>query len=245
MSENVCPRTGKPCPHPKNVSFIQTIQIGGQEHTENVMCCGQCVGPENSLMAGLFADLMSPQSLTPPGAIGVPVPGSFALINKNALFGHGGHPAPQQPRPTLRCEACGWTPEQFAQTQSMGCQNCYHALRTWLEPLLVKLHESNVHVGKKPKPQGCCGGGCSVEPPAPKVNNRESLEARLAEAIKEERYEDAAIIRDEIRKVDGKNESYVAEQRKALQLRMDEAIRVEDYEEAARCRDALKNLDKK
>lgn len=61
--------------------------------------------------------------------------------------------------------------------------------------------------------------------------------ALIAEAIKEERYEDAARIRDEIKKLSAEKE-HIDE----LKMKLDDAIREERYEDAAVLRDEIKAL---
>lgn len=61
--------------------------------------------------------------------------------------------------------------------------------------------------------------------------------ALIAEAIKEERYEDAAVLRDEIKKLNAQKE-HIDE----LKAKLDEAIKEERYEDAAVIRDEIKGL---
>ena len=99
------------------------------------------------------------------------------------------------PEPTadlIRCEQCGFTHADFKKQGRFGCPSCYEAFRGVLEPLLGNMHKGTTHVGKVPQ----------------RAVERKSLYDRLTQlqldldqAIKAERYEDAARVRDEIHQV--------------------------------------------
>ncbi|MBO5005306.1 MAG: UvrB/UvrC motif-containing protein [Clostridia bacterium] len=82
-----------------------------------------------------------------------------------------------------------------------GCENCYETFNEKINHLVKNLHGSSMHVGRKPK--YIKENKIDVKPE--KENKEESkldkLNKDLKEAIKEERYEDAAKIRDEIKKL--------------------------------------------
>ncbi|OIR05282.1 UvrB/uvrC motif protein [mine drainage metagenome] len=92
----------------------------------------------------------------------------------------------------MRCEKCGFTQGDFKKYGRFGCPSCYEAFKEMLEPMLDSMHKGVRHVGKVPH----------------QAISRQSLHARLSkletdlsEAIKSERYEDAARFRDEIAQV--------------------------------------------
>ncbi|HVZ65249.1 MAG TPA: UvrB/UvrC motif-containing protein [Lacunisphaera sp.] len=91
-----------------------------------------------------------------------------------------------------RCEACGFTQQDFKKTGRFGCPECYQYLGGVIEPMLETMHKGIAHAGKVPK----------------RALERRSLYERLTQleteldaAIKAERYEDAARYRDEIHQV--------------------------------------------
>ena len=97
-----------------------------------------------------------------------------------------------------KCENCGLTYDEFMRTGKLGCANCYTAFKDRLEPVLKNLHGSNNHIGRKAINNG-------VKSKKEKVIKKENdklikLQDDLKKAIQEERYEDAAKIRDEIKK---------------------------------------------
>ena len=97
-----------------------------------------------------------------------------------------------EPRGDVQCEACGFTQQDFKKTGRFGCPACYDSFTGTLEPVLDSMHKGTAHVGKVPQ----------------KAIARKSLyerltqlETELDQAIKSERYEDAARYRDEIHQV--------------------------------------------
>jgi len=92
----------------------------------------------------------------------------------------------------VRCEQCGFTHNDFKKQGRFGCPACYDTFSALIEPMLDTMHKGITHTGKVPQ----------------KALARKSLydrltklETDLTEAIKSERYEDAARTRDEINQV--------------------------------------------
>ena len=111
------------------------------------------------------------------------------------------------------CSNCGKTYEEFVKTGLLGCPEDYDIFQTRLDPILKKLQGSNRHLGRRinsfnNKMDKENKGNASTNI---KNNNEikneskevmiERLQNDLKIAIKEERYEDAAKIRDEINKI--------------------------------------------
>ncbi|GAB5560835.1 MAG: UvrB/UvrC motif-containing protein [Synoicihabitans sp.] len=97
---------------------------------------------------------------------------------------------PESPAPSgLRCEHCGFVPEEFKKSGRLGCPKCYDALTSLVDPMLENMHKGTRHVGKVPT---------RALERQELVNRLHDLETNLASAIKAERYEDAARFRDEI-----------------------------------------------
>lgn len=89
------------------------------------------------------------------------------------------------------CSFCGSTLDNFSRTGKLGCSECYRAFDEQLRAPLKRIHGSDRHVGKVPKR---AGDGVS------KITN---LKKQLEEAVAAEKYEEAAKLRDEIRKLGG------------------------------------------
>lgn len=117
---------------------------------------------------------------------------------------------------TLQCEHCNTTYDEFINTGKFGCSNCYDVFSEGLNNVLKNIHGSSTHVGRKSRltAEEKSKIAEEVKQAKTKTENNEkakvenSKEAKLKklnedlkQAIKEERYEDAAKIRDEIKKV--------------------------------------------
>jgi protein arginine kinase activator len=89
----------------------------------------------------------------------------------------------------LRCEQCGFEPEEFKKTGRFGCPACYEALTGMVDPMLENMHKGTSHVGKVPE------HALERKVLEDRLN---ALESNLKTAIDAERYEDAAKFRDEI-----------------------------------------------
>ena len=109
----------------------------------------------------------------------------------------------------LKCDNCGYTFEDIVNTGKLGCENCYSVFENRLDPIIKKIQGSNKHVGRT--------GKIIDSKISEKINNKDSktennkdvskvekLQNDLKKAIKEEKYEEAAKIRDEIKKLEGK-----------------------------------------
>ena len=109
----------------------------------------------------------------------------------------------------LKCDNCGYTFEDIVNTGKLGCENCYSVFENRLDPIIKIIQGSNKHVGRT--------GKIIDSKISEKINNKDSktennkdvskvekLQNDLKKAIKEEKYEEAAKIRDEIKKIEGK-----------------------------------------
>lgn len=94
---------------------------------------------------------------------------------------------------TLQCNVCGLTLEGFKNTGRLGCDNCYHTFRTQLDVVLEKVQGKNIHIGKIPKRTG---GVIEIKK---QILN---LKKELNEKVEKEEFEEAATIRDEIKRLE-------------------------------------------
>ena len=104
----------------------------------------------------------------------------------------------------IKCDSCGSSFDDIINTGRYGCANCYDVFEDRMDPILKKLQGANRHNGRlgkvsdnsikfdKKEEQKTQNSG---------DNKLEKLQEDLKQAIKEERYEDAAKIRDEIKKM--------------------------------------------
>ncbi len=96
------------------------------------------------------------------------------------------------------CATCGMVFAQFRKEHALGCPDCYAAFEAELGPLIERAHEGGTHhVGKLPR-SAAPGGG-------ERVRRMVSLRKQLTQAIETEQFEKAALIRDQIRKLEGED----------------------------------------
>jgi protein arginine kinase activator len=121
-------------------------------------------------------------------AKGVTDPSGFSLADLLLKASLNPEPAAE----VVRCEQCGFTQADFKKHGRFGCPACYETFKDVISPMLGNMHKGTVHIGKVPQ----------------RALERKSLYDRLTQlqgeldqAIKSERYEDAARCRDEIHQV--------------------------------------------
>lgn len=101
----------------------------------------------------------------------------------------------------VKCESCGSTFDDIINTGRYGCANCYDVFEDRMDPILKKLQGANRHNGRLGKISNNKVKYEETEKTKKSNGNKlEELQEDLKKAIKEERYEDAAKIRDEIKK---------------------------------------------
>jgi protein arginine kinase activator len=91
----------------------------------------------------------------------------------------------------LSCETCGMTVEEFRKVGRLGCSECYETFRESLDSMFEQIHRSTKHKGKIPT---------HLHTEHYKKENILQMEKELKEAIKNEDFEKAAYLRDEIKK---------------------------------------------
>tara|TARA_R110000782_G_scaffold101029_12_gene187598 strand:+ start:2385 stop:2981 length:597 start_codon:yes stop_codon:yes gene_type:complete len=139
---------------------------------------------------------------------------SSFMLGPNAPTSAGAGETPRPPvatpRPTARCAGCGTTYAAFKESGLLGCPACYDAFAERLGPLIERAHEGGCHhVGKFPRRalRDCrsLGDRERVEVLLGGQREREErLEAirkALAKAVRDEDYERAAMLRDELSRV--------------------------------------------
>jgi len=91
----------------------------------------------------------------------------------------------------LTCPACGIKYMEFRAQGRLGCPHDYEVFRGGLTPLLQRIHRSDRHHGKTPQRSVL---------PAQEQAELVELRRRLQHAIDREAYEEAARLRDLLRK---------------------------------------------
>lgn len=91
------------------------------------------------------------------------------------------------------CPVCGISFFEFRNTGRLGCPYDYTHFADDLEPLLINIHDSLEHTGKRPR-----RAATSADSHAHMIQLRREME----EAVEREDYERASEIRDELRRME-------------------------------------------
>ena len=104
-----------------------------------------------------------------------------------------------------RCEKCGCCFDDIIKTGTVGCADCYEKFYNKLLPSIQRIHGKANHGGKVPVHRETV----AAEEKAPKEKTTEEkiaeLSAQMQKAIEEQNFEQAAVLRDEIKKLKGEN----------------------------------------
>ncbi len=95
-----------------------------------------------------------------------------------------------------RCNCCGSTFADISESGKCGCPECYTVFYEQLLPYLKRVHGSTKHMGKTPN----CP---SVAERKDKKETVAELRTLLNRLVSEEKYEEAAVLRDKIKKLEG------------------------------------------
>jgi len=104
------------------------------------------------------------------------------------------------------CNKCNMTFEEFANIGKFGCDNCYKVFSDKIDRILKGVHATDTHVGRtllKQKEEITNNKTSMKTRQDFNVTKIEELKNKLKQVIKEENYEEAAKIRDEIKKMEG------------------------------------------
>jgi protein arginine kinase activator len=119
---------------------------------------------------------------------GVNDPTGFSLAD--LLLGLGASQEMEQSSAELKCSHCGFTQADFKKAGRLGCSECYETFKDGLEGLLKTMHKGTHHVGKVPQ---------VFQQSRDLSDKLKNLQKKLDKAVAEENYEEAAMVRDEIK----------------------------------------------
>ena len=97
----------------------------------------------------------------------------------------------------LKCRECGTSYDEFGKTGRLGCPSCYSSFSKLLLPLIRRVQRSTHHIGKKPS---------RMSDDDRTTYDLRLLQDRLRKSVENEAFEEAAHLRDEIRKIEEKIE---------------------------------------
>jgi len=90
----------------------------------------------------------------------------------------------------LKCPRCGFTQADFKKAGRLGCPECYHTFAEALGGLLKTMHKGTRHTGKVPE---------ALKQSRDLSQRVKELQDKLNKAIAAEDFEEAAVLRDEIK----------------------------------------------
>ena len=99
--------------------------------------------------------------------------------------------------PSVQCPYCGYQLSTFRQNGRLGCTRCYEAFAGFLGPLVASIHGNVRHTEEVLEKSAGTPDAAPLEEGAGVLELREKLKA----AIQNEKFEEAARIRDEIQKL--------------------------------------------
>ncbi len=101
------------------------------------------------------------------------------------------------------CPVCKMSLREFKNTSKLGCPNCYEAFREEISNIVKRIAPYSTHKLDK-------SSDVKIKKSNKKANTKEekiaNLRAEMALAVKEERYEDAAKIKKQIKRLESENE---------------------------------------
>lgn len=127
----------------------------------------------------------------------------FSLSFHSLLGSFLGSSAPEM-TDTVRCPGCGSSFGDITQSGKVGCSQCYTVFRERMLPSIQRIHGNTTHCGKQPS-----GSSALRVQPEAKLrvtkpeNELEQKKKELQIAIQKQDFERAAVLRDEIKRLEG------------------------------------------
>jgi protein arginine kinase activator len=113
----------------------------------------------------------------------------------NFMVAGANHEEPKAAVSFRKCPMCGMTIDRIQKIGKVGCPKCYATFKPELSLAIKSIQGVCQHVGKFPRRGAALIG---------KERKIDALKTELREKIKEEKFEDAARLRDEIKALEGR-----------------------------------------
>ncbi len=167
----------------KNEATTHIKRVVNGEATESHLChsCAQNSG---------FDDFFDDFSLN--------LPGIFSSFFGDSMFALG-------ESKLTRCEKCGCCFDDIIKSGKVGCADCYEKFYSKLLPSIQRIHGKAKHAGKVPEIHETLEA--KKEEPKEKTPEEKiaELNIQMQKAIEEQNFEQAAVLRDEIKSLKGEN----------------------------------------
>ena len=177
---------------PATVFFTQTINT----ETTQMHLCEVCAKEQNPMYGG-----MNLENFNPLAALTNILNIVMSMEGNSAPVVAAGREAKPVVDPQLQCPHCGYQLSVFRQTGRLGCTRCYEAFRKVLEPVIVGIHGPVLHIEDGPQTTPMADSSPAPSGDKPEVGQ---IREKIKDAVQNERYEEAARLRDEIKKIEGR-----------------------------------------
>jgi protein arginine kinase activator len=158
----------------------------GEDGAETFHLCEECarergvpIPDSDIIMKGLEALV---------GAMGAEASVGNVKVTAKPKVSEGVGPAAAEE--DIVCRNCGMKFSEFRSGGRLGCAECYDSFETHIDRILVQIHGASGHKGKRYGKSALRRGGRA---------GLERLRRELDAAVRAEQFEQAAVIRDEIR----------------------------------------------
>ena len=93
----------------------------------------------------------------------------------------------------IKCKKCGYTLSKYRSTGLFGCDECYKTFKKEIDEILLKIHGKNRQIKEEKNIK------------KESINQVDKLKQELQELVKQEKFEEAAVIRDKIKDLEKKS----------------------------------------
>jgi protein arginine kinase activator len=126
-------------------------------------------------------------------AKGIDDPTALLVTGADVMLGLGAAQEVEQAVGTdLKCSRCGFSQADFKKSGRLGCPECYKTFAEGLSGLLKTMHKGTRHTGKAPE---------ALRLSRENSDRLKMLQKKLNKAIESENFEEAAQLRDELKKI--------------------------------------------
>lgn len=93
----------------------------------------------------------------------------------------------------IKCKKCGYTLSKYRSTGLFGCDECYKTFKKEIDEILLKIQGKNRQIKEEKNIK------------KESINQVDKLKQELQELVKQEKFEEAAVIRDKIKDLEKKS----------------------------------------
>lgn len=93
----------------------------------------------------------------------------------------------------IKCKKCGYTLSKYRSTGLFGCDECYNTFKKEIDEILLKIQGKNRQIKEEKNIK------------KESINQVDKLKQELQELVNQEKFEEAAVIRDKIKDLEKKS----------------------------------------